>query len=117
MSFSCSPKHSPHSLVCGWVPPPVGCVLIGHLVWMRPSLALRLAIPHVPRLSEVSMSCPSAATSSPTPASPAVVRLPQRGLRLGCAEKEKANKGSKAMDLKYTLTCTPTLTQLNLMLG
>lgn len=74
---------------------PVGCVLM-HLVRMGPSLALWLAIPHIPGLSEVSMHPTSASSSSPT--SPAVVRLSQRGLRFGYTEKEKAKERKEKWD-------------------
>lgn len=103
-------KISPYSLLSGWVSFPVGCV--GNLVQVHPSLALWLAISHVSCLSEFSMARSSASSSSSAPASPAVVRLPQRGLWFGCRRWEKANKGR----LNHGHTCTHTLTQLNLML-
>ncbi|TNN50487.1 hypothetical protein EYF80_039297 [Liparis tanakae] len=50
----------------------------------------------------------AAAAASSTPASPAVVRLPQRGLRFGCTKKEERKLRHNVSDLplpEYQYPC------------
>lgn len=78
-----------HSLLCRLVPfPAAGCTLTGCLVRMSSRFALRLAVPHVPRLSEVSMATATAAAAATSVATSATMTwLPQRCLGFGCTEK------------------------------